>query len=103
MQREEFKNWLINEYKEGQGIDEGSAENRVSNAQKVENAFGDLDTHYDKDKLENVLELIQYSKQDEAEQKALPKGLEIDGNWYNGLATLRQAVNRYFEFKTSNK
>lgn len=96
MKREEFKNWLTNDYKEGQGMDAGSAENRVSNAQKVENAFGDLDQHYDKDRLAFILEALKYP---EGETKALPEGINIDGNPVTGMATLRQGVRRYLEFR----
>ena len=81
-------------------MDEGSAENRVSNAQKVEIAFGDLDAHYDHDKLHDLLEMMKYSKEDEASFKLLPKGLVIDGDFYTGMATLRQAIQRYIEFKS---
>lgn len=98
MKREEFKNWLINNYKNGKGMGAGSAENRVSNARKVENAFGDLDQHFENDKLESVMILLQYSK---GETKPLHKGIEIKGDYVDGMATLRQSVRRYLEFKIS--
>jgi len=98
MKREEFKNWLINIYKEGQGMDSGSAENRVSNAQKVENALGDLDGHFDNDKLESLMRQLHYAK---GETKPLLKGIDIKGNYVTGMATLRQSVRRYLEFKRS--
>lgn len=96
MQREDFKNWLINDYKQGKGMDSGSAENRVSNAQKVENVFGDFDVLYDKGHLESIIEELKYSI---SETKELPKGIIINGDYVDGMATLRQAVRRYFEFK----
>lgn len=99
MQREEFKNWLVNDYKNGEGMSEGSADNRISNAQKVENIFGDFDELYDQNRLEDILDLLKYSVDDEKSCKELPKGLQIDGNKYDGMATLRQAVKRYLEFK----
>ncbi|WP_100074507.1 hypothetical protein [Chryseobacterium camelliae] len=98
MKREEFKNWLINDYKEGQGMNAGSAENRISNAQKVENALGDLDQHFENDKLESLMIQLKYAK---GETKPLPEGIDIKGNYVDGMATLRQSVRRYLEFKRS--
>lgn len=99
MKREEFKNWLINDYKEGQGMDAGAAENRISNAQKIENAFGDLDDHFENDKLASTLDRLKYSKEDAEKQTPLPSGIVIDGDYYTGMASLRQGVNRYLDYK----
>jgi len=102
MKREEFKNWLINDYKQGIGVDVITAENRISNAQKVENAFGDLDEHFEKDHLQDFLEKLKYSKEDNNNSIPLPEGLSIDGDYYTGMATLRQGVRRYLDFRKSN-
>lgn len=99
MKREEFKNWLINDYKGG--MEATAAESRVSNAQKVENAFGDLDIHFSNDSLAYVLEKLKYSKDDSDLNKELPKGIVIDGDYYTGMATLRQGVKRYLDFKNA--
>ncbi len=99
MEREEFKNWLINDYKEGKGMDSGAADNRVSNTKKVENAFGDLDTHFKDDKLASILDSLKYSKEDAENQTPLPTGIVIEGDYYTGMASLRQGVNRYLNFK----
>lgn len=99
MRREEFKNWLINSYNEG--MDEKAAESRVSNAQRVELVFGDLDECYKKDKLVYVLESLKYSQEDSRLNRKLPFGLEIEGDYYTGMSSLRQGVRRYIEFCNS--
>lgn len=98
MKREEFKNWLINDYKNGKGMALHAAESRVSNAQKVEDVFGDFDELFNENKLESVLELLRYGVR---ETKPLPKGIEIKGDYVTGMATLRQGVSRYIDFKRS--
>lgn len=101
MKREEFKSWLINYYKDGQGMEADASENRVSNAQKVENAFGDLDEHFASDKLASTLDRLKYSKEDAENQTPLPTGIVIDGDYYTGMASLRQGVNRYLDYKVA--
>jgi len=98
MNRQGFKYWLLSSYKEGIGMDIISAENRVSNAQKVENAFGDLDNFYALDKLESVLKRLRYSKEDNESRRPLPEGINIEGDYYSGMSSLRQGINRYLEY-----
>lgn len=98
MKREEFKNWLVNNYKNGKGMGLHAAESRVSNAQKVEDALGNLDTHYEVDKLASVIAELGYSVR---ETRPLPKGIAINGDYVTGMATLRQGIRRYIDFRES--
>lgn len=98
MKREEFKNWLVKNYKNGKGMAIHAAESRVSNAQKVEDALGNLDKHYEADKLASVIAQLGYSAR---ETRTLPKGIAINGDYVTGMATLRQGVRRYIDFKES--
>lgn len=98
MKREEFKNWLVKNYKNGKGMSLHAAESRVSNAQKVEEALGDLDAHYEADKLVSVIAQLAYSAR---ETRPLPKGIVINGDYVTGMATLRQGVRRYIDFRAS--
>ena len=98
MKREEFKNWLVNNYKNGKGMDIHAVESRVSNAQKVEDALGNLDKHYETDKLASVIAQLAYSAR---ETRPLPKGIVIHGDFVTGMATLRQGVRRYIDFRES--
>jgi hypothetical protein len=95
MKRESFKNWLINVA----GLRESAANSRIGNCSTVENAFGNLDDHYDRDRLSIVLSQLQYSLEDHRNNKPQHENLSIRGDLYTGLATLKQGVRRYFEFK----
>ncbi|SFI99794.1 DUF262 domain-containing protein [Olleya namhaensis] len=95
MQREEFKNWLINTEK----YDVTTINSRIGNCSTIEKAYGDLDEHYKKDRLGSLLKLLKYSRQDEREEIQQQPPLEIEGDIYTGLATLRQGLKRYLEFK----
>lgn len=95
MIREDFKNWMI----ENKGYDVNTANTRIGNCSTIEQAYGDLDEHYQKDRLNQLFNLLKYSKQDEREEKKPIEPLEIEGIVYDGLATLRQGLRRYCEFK----
>ncbi|MDO6738735.1 DUF262 domain-containing protein [Wenyingzhuangia sp. 2_MG-2023] len=95
MLRKEFKDWLIDSEK----YDTTTINSRLGNCSTIEQAYGNLDGHYEKDRLSAVSKLLKYSKQDQREGVKPQLPLEIDGNIYTGLATLRQALNRYLEFK----
>ena len=95
MQREEFKDWLI----KNKGYDTTTTNSRLGNCSTIEQAYGNLDEHYEKDRLNTVSKLLKYSRKDEIEGVKPKPPLEINGDIYNGLATLRQALNRYLEYK----
>ena len=95
MIREDFKNWMI----ENKGYDVNTANTRIGNCSTIEQAYGDLDEHYQKDRLNQLFNLLKYSKQDEREEKKPIEPLEIEGVVYDGLAPLRQGLRRYCEFK----
>ncbi|WP_298427906.1 DUF262 domain-containing protein [uncultured Kordia sp.] len=95
MQRQEFKTWLL-EYKQ---YDIRTTNTRIGNCSTLEHAYGNLDEHYAKDRLSSILKWLKYSKQDERAGAKPHPPLQIEGDFYTGLATLRQALNRYSEFK----
>ncbi|NDP28239.1 MAG: DUF262 domain-containing protein, partial [Flavobacterium sp.] len=95
MQREEFKNWLINEKK----FDASTVNSRIGNCSTVEQAYGDIDEHFKNDRFSQIMNFLKYSKQDERDGCLPIEPLVIDGVIYDGLATLRQGINRYSEFK----
>jgi hypothetical protein len=95
MKTNEFITWLTNEKK----IKPLVALSRASNCRKVEKEYGDLDSHYELDKGVALLTLLKYSKEDERQKRPTKSNIILEGNIYNGLATLRQAIRRYIEFK----
>lgn len=89
-----FKKWLI----EVRGLKESVAGFRVSNCRTIEKVYGNLEEHYFLDGCKSVLAHFKYTKKDERENKEQQHLIDIDGNVYNGTATLRQALNRYVDF-----
>jgi hypothetical protein len=77
------------------------AQSRLSNAIRIEEAYGDLDEHYAKDKLDRVLSDLEYSSDDQ-EQRVLNRSkirFSPGADVYNGLNTLRSATRLYVEFR----
>lgn len=72
---------------------------RLTRARRVEKAFGDLDEHYNRDRLDSVVTSLAYSTEDEQFGKKPPKGITIDGNARKGLASLKNAVLVYRAFR----
>lgn len=95
MNRDSFYRWLktIKKY------DQRTCNARISNCQRIENYYGDLDEIYAKDKLENLKKELIYSRQEYRDGIPPKHKIPIDGDIYNGTATLRSALNLYLEFK----
>jgi hypothetical protein len=89
-----FKKWLI----EVRGLKESVAGFRVTNCNAIEKVYGNLEEHYYLDGCKAILSQLKYTKKDERENNEKQHLINIDGNVYNGTATLRQALSRYIEF-----
>ena len=89
-----FKKWLI----EFRGLKASVASFRVSNCGAIEKVYGNLEEHYFLDGCKNILSQLQYTKKDERENNEKMHLINIDGNIYNGTATLRQTLSRFVEF-----
>jgi hypothetical protein len=95
MNKDSFINWLtdVREFKKS------VVQDRVSNCKKVAIHHGDLDQHFKKDKGEELMELLVYSKADHRDNLPTKHSIPINGNLYEGTASYRQAVRRYMDFK----
>ena len=73
---------------------------RFSNAKRVEKYYGDLDRHYAKDRLNRVLQELDYSPDDYKRGVANPTLIPLakGSNIYNGLKTLKSATKLYLRF-----
>lgn len=95
MKQEDFKTWLENKY-----IDTPTTvRNRITNCKNVEKYYGDLDSAYHKDKCKSIIDELNYSTEDERENRAKKHPIPIDGNIRTGSATLKQAVKLYVHFR----
>lgn len=83
-------------------MDSRSRGSRISNCRTVERYEGDLDTHFTRDRMQSLLGRLQYTKNDERARRPPQHRVPIDGNVYNGTATLRAAVNLYLKFKEND-
>lgn len=88
-----YKSWL-----ESQGYTLGSISSRISNGRRVEEYYGDLDFHYTKDRLADLLRTLSYSTQDERHSRPNPTRIPIVGNIRNNLASYKAAVGLYGRF-----
>jgi len=98
MNRDSFYKWLkvIKKY------DLDICNSRVSNCIRIEKYYGDLDEIYEIDKCEKLKKELQYSIDDF--KKGIPPKhrIPIEGNAYNGTASLRRALGLYLEFKDND-
>ena len=99
MREEGFKDWLVTVH----GLNERTARNRLSNSRRVEAHEGDLDRHWEEDELVDLIDRLTYSRQDQRDARRPRHRIQIDGDIYNGTATLKQAVVRYREFRSSER
>ena len=93
MQEDEFSKWLSKNYSER------TLSSRMSNCRRVEQYEGNLDVHYDNDKGRSLISRLSYSAEDKKENRPPKHKIPINGDRYNGTATLKQASKLYFEFK----
>lgn len=96
MRRDAFINWLTD-----QGQKKSStAAARASNCATVERSYKnkDLDT-MSKNEFSQLLEKFEYSKVDERAGSPKRHEVSINGDLYNGTATLRGALKLYYNFR----
>lgn len=87
VREESFKAWLHSERK----LSTKTVGSRISGCKRVERHEGDLDKHYEDDGLISLMNRLN---------PARPKHrIPINGDTYNGTATLKSAVNLYRKFR----
>lgn len=88
-----FRAWLERRYRPK------VVESRVSNCKRVEGYYGDLDAIYDTRRMGALASVLTYSADDERVGRKNPSEIPINGNVREGLATLRNAVMLYKQFR----
>lgn len=97
MREEQFKTWLEQHTK----LQKRPIGDTVSRCKRIETIPGiNLDNEYMLDGGSTIMELLSYSSEDKRREKPAPEGLAFapGADLYSGLACLRKAVSRYFEF-----
>ena len=91
-----YKNWL--ERLEPK-LAAGTVHAQINRAEKVEQCYGDLDEHFDRDRLRAVVADLQYSAQDGRLNKPNPSKIPINGDTRSMLAAYRHSTERYCKFR----
>ncbi len=92
-----FRDWLHR-----RGHQDRTIGARISNVRRVEQFIGDLDEALDNEGKESLLSKFAYSTEDERQQRPNPSPVPIDGDLRTGLATLRQAIGLYDDFRNDD-
>ncbi len=96
MMQAAFQLWL-----QHQNLDSASVTQQVNRATRVEKHYGSLDRHYTRDRLQSVVDELQYSPEDEKKRRPNPSKINFEGNIRNNLSLFRYAVEQYRRFKDS--
>lgn len=94
MDSQKFKQWLVNV----KGQKENAAAARVAGAMRIDAEYDIYNNYYVVGKKGDLLELFKYSRTDEKHGVRPLVNITINGNIYDGMASLRQALKLYFEF-----
>ena len=94
MKEADYHQWL-----ENRDYQEKTIKMQIYRARRVEKFHGDLDTHYDQDRMADVIEELKYSKDDRRSNRANPSKIPFKGDIYNNLASYRRAAVRYEKFR----
>lgn len=98
--RDDFATWLATTYKTrtGSRLVVAAQRDAISRCRRVEASEGDLDAHYDRDQMHDLLARFTLSRHDIAPAHQI----EIVGDVYNGTASLRNALRLYQQFRHSS-
>ena len=90
-----YQHWLERQ----EFLGKRTAQSRMSNTKRVEECYGDLDEHYDRDQLRSVIDELKYSAEDERRDKPNPSKIPFNGDIRTNLASYRNATERYCKFR----
>lgn len=91
--RRDYKDWLHR-----QGYSEGTIVAQLHRVGRVEEYYGDLDAHFERDGLVSLLEALSYSTEDQRVGRPNPTKIPFVGNVRNNLASYKSAVLWYRRF-----
>jgi len=94
--RREYKNWL-----HSQGYGDATIIAQLHRVGRVEEHYGDLDAHFERDGLGSLIEVLAYSTEDERRGRPNSTKIPFIGNVRNNLASYKSAVLWYKGFRES--
>lgn len=89
-----YKSWL-----EQRAYVAVTVQAQMNRVRKVQEHYGNLDEHYDRDGLRSVIDELKYSTADERSNKRNPSKIPVSGNPKNSLSSYRNAIERYCRFR----
>ena len=95
MRKDEFARYL----QDVRGHDETTVRSRLANCERLEEYEGDLDAHFDYDRMDDLIDRLTYSTEQERRNRPTRHKVPIRGNLRTGSATLKQAARLYREFR----
>lgn len=97
--RDDFAAWLATSYKTRTGghLVIEAQRDAVSRCRRVEAFEGDLDMHYDRDQMHDLIARFTFSRHDSGPAHQV----KIVGDVYEGTASLRSALRLYQQFRGS--
>lgn len=93
MNREKYKKWL-----EFQKYSPNTVVAQLHRAGRVDECYGDLDTHFANGTLQGIIDELEYSVDDERHGRPNPSKIPFDGNIRTNLASYKDGVKRYRKF-----
>ncbi|MCF6315077.1 MAG: endonuclease NucS [Marinosulfonomonas sp.] len=91
--RQDYPQWLADlKYAEG------TQTAQIHRVKKVEEYYGNLEEHFQKNSYQDVINSLQYSTSDERENKPNPSKIQFNGNIRNNLQSYKSAAVRYRKF-----
>jgi hypothetical protein len=95
--KDDFAEWLATTYKTRGGgrLVAAAQRDAISRCRRVEESDSDLDVHYDRDGMREILERFTYSREDTEPAHQI----RISGDLYTGTASLRNALRLYQQFR----
>ena len=79
----------------------GTQISRLANCSTIEQIEGDLDEHFQRDGMRDLIEKLTYSTEDVRTGRPPRHAIPIDGDVANGTSTYRAAANLYHKFQIS--
>lgn len=92
--RRDYQDWLRR-----QGYGANTIVAQIHRIGRVEAHYGDLDQHYDQDRLQQLIAQLAYSTEDERRDRRNPTRIPITGNIRSNLASYKSAVLWYARFR----
>ena len=86
-------------YLRERGLSEGTIGSSLSNCRRVEKHEEDLDQHFDRGRMDDLIGRLFYSAEDERSGRSPRHKIPIDGEVKNVSNTVRNAVKLYREFR----